>query len=161
MMKVMVYKYDTKFDDPNYESCDNETSTIYFHNLTNLDAFLAGDELPNFKQVGPYIYTSHLCKFNVTVEGNIEYSWQYRTEYVLSNEGDGVSENDLITTLNPGYNGLMRAFRSFNYDEPEYTFELFFFGGYLQGLLGIMQDPTYIESMLEASTPYLYRIMLR
>jgi scavenger receptor class B protein 1 len=38
---------------------------LYFFNMTNVEAFLAGRERPKVKKLGPYVYHQEIHKANV------------------------------------------------------------------------------------------------
>lgn len=83
---IWVYKYDKKFDDPAYQDCSNETRSFYLYNITNVENVLFDGEKPLLELKvflflvlfnlfkGPYNFTQKTCKYDVSLQGNIEFS---------------------------------------------------------------------------------------
>ncbi len=153
LYKVFVYKYDSNFDDPNYEKCTVSTEIYYLNNLTNVVEFIEGSAKPNFKELGPYTYNITTCIWGVKLEGDIEYYYQYRDEPVLISSG--VTDHDVIFNYNPAWAAITKPFETL--PSPEYAMMFAFFAEFLQSIIEGMQTTTFIEDVTAAALPYLNR----
>lgn len=73
---------------------------LYFFNITNSDAFLAGREPLNVTEVGPYTFNSHWIKPNPKWNDNNTVSYREVRTYHFVPEMSIGTEDDLIYTLN-------------------------------------------------------------
>lgn len=76
---------------------------VYFWNFSNPEAFFAGKEKPQLKEVGPYTYRQKWLKQNITWHDNGTISYRTRKIFTFSpsESCDGCNDvSDNITTLN-------------------------------------------------------------
>ena len=93
----------SSFDPPDPDTAG--TNSVYFWNLTNPDAVMAGGT-PNFQEVGPYDYTELSYRTNVAFsDDRTEFSYKSKIVYIAQ-EGN-TAATDSITMLNPIYYGVI------------------------------------------------------
>jgi hypothetical protein len=137
------YSPDPNYNNPNYESCTNDTFNVFMFNMTNSENVLGG-AAPNYQQVGPYNFTRAVCTFNVTNDNSYEYYKQYWEPYYLI-PGSGVSDSDLIINFNPGYLSVIKAVEALAPSDPEGALLSQLIGPALQQIISGITSSTFVN----------------
>ncbi|GAM17003.1 hypothetical protein SAMD00019534_001780 [Acytostelium subglobosum LB1] len=83
------------------------TQYYYAYNMTNADEVLKGG-VPNYKQVGPFIYRFYYDYENVTFsEDQNEVTYGVLKRYFFNDSLSAYPEDSMITNINPAFLGVM------------------------------------------------------
>lgn len=132
-----------------YHRTDGEAKiadAYYVWNLTNLDEVLSGGNA-HYNLLGPYMFSNHTCEFDWRKDGDF---LRYRTTsqgFVFLPEQSHGSPDDLVTNINPGYLGLLKAAGS------ESGIIALMTGGALKTIITTFQKPETIQNIQALARP--------
>jgi len=91
-------------------------TSFYMQNLTNPQETCAGEK-PIFTEIGPYTYRVYSYKYDVSFNDDyseVTYKSYSRYVYLPELSGSGLSTDDYISNINPGYLGVLDLMKDLN-----------------------------------------------
>ena len=84
--------------------------TYWVYNLTNVDAYKAGREVPNLNEIGPFVYRYRQRRLNLSFsDGGQETSWYRQERFFFEPSRSVMSDQTVFTSFNPWYVAVERA----------------------------------------------------
>ncbi|MFX1297931.1 MAG: hypothetical protein ACFFD2_24170 [Promethearchaeota archaeon] len=104
-------KHSSAFDEwisNDYKDAPEMYETFYLWNLTNSDEFIADGDIPEFDEIGPFIFRRLDYKYDIDFsDDNDEVSYKEYSKYIQT-YGDDISEVN-ITNVNPAFLGAIET----------------------------------------------------
>ena len=89
------------------QTCPDDVMVeYYFWNMTNADAWLQGAEPPQYTEIGPYTFTSHEVRYNMSYSESwdaVEYTYHQWAEFDVEKSCPSCRLNDTLVSVNRAY----------------------------------------------------------